>query len=104
MVCIPNYPTNAPTFIDSALAGVTNKSGYFRSFTASLVPAAALPAGAGTSSAATYAYGASPANQGQTGVRGFGGDHSGIICTTQSGTIPVVNGAVDTQGGCMVLQ
>ena len=34
----------------------------------------------GTSSVAAYVYLASPVTQGQTGVRGFGGDSSGVLC------------------------
>ena len=30
--CIPNYPANAPTFVDSAIASLASKSGYNRSF------------------------------------------------------------------------
>src|SRR4026208_22382 len=30
--CIPSYPTNAPTFLDSQLASQQAKSGYNRSF------------------------------------------------------------------------
>ena len=30
--CIPSYPTNAPTFVDSAIRSLASKSGYNRSF------------------------------------------------------------------------
>ena len=30
--CIPNYPTNAPTFLDSQLASLLPKQGYSRSY------------------------------------------------------------------------
>jgi hypothetical protein len=58
------------------------------------------------SSASSYAYLASPVNQGQTGVRGFGGDSSGVLCFTSAGVIPpTVNGSLDFAGGvCNVLQ
>src|SRR5687767_8232395 len=32
--CIPFYPPNAPSFLDSRLASLRNESGYRRSFTA----------------------------------------------------------------------
>ncbi len=54
-----------------------------------------------------YAYVTSPVNQGQTGVRGFGGDSSGVLCFTADGQIPPTtgNGALDFAGGvCNVLQ
>ena len=37
--CIPNYPTNAPTFLDTSIAGLGAKSGYARSFGAGATPA-----------------------------------------------------------------
>ena len=36
--CIPNYPTNAPTFLDSQLASMLSKSGYDRSFLGGQTP------------------------------------------------------------------
>jgi type IV pilus assembly protein PilA len=85
--CIPSYPTNAPTFIDSQIAAVTPKSGYTRSYNPSAVPAP-LPQTASPSSAAAYVYGATPVSVGQTGVRGFMGDSSGLLCYTPSGAMP----------------
>jgi prepilin-type N-terminal cleavage/methylation domain-containing protein len=85
--CIPSYPTNAPTFIDSQIAAVTPKSGYTRSYNPSAVPAP-LPGTASPSSASAYVYGATPVSLGQTGVRGFMGDSSGLLCYTPSGAMP----------------
>jgi type IV pilus assembly protein PilA len=80
--CIPNYPTNAPTFLDSQLGMVPLvKSGYTRSFVAAPVPGGL----------SCYVYTAVPANVGQTGVRGLAGDCSGRICYTPDGTaVPVL--------------
>ena len=36
--CIPSYPTNSPTFIDSQLASLQAKSGYDRSFQGGAAP------------------------------------------------------------------
>jgi type IV pilus assembly protein PilA len=102
--CIPNYPANAPTFIDSALASLQNKSGYSRSFDATAAAAANIPASAGANSSATYAYVATPVNVGQTGVRGMAGDSSGIVCTTPAGAAPATSGGVITLTTCTVLQ
>jgi type IV pilus assembly protein PilA len=87
--CIPNYPVNSPTFIDSQLASMLAKSGYNRSFQAGPAPNP-MPATttSGTSSVSAYAYTATPVNQGQTGVRGFAGDSSGVLCFTSSGGDP----------------
>ena len=44
-------------------------------------------------------YGATPINVGQTGVRSFGGDSSGVLCSAPDGTI----GAVSTTGAGALL-
>jgi hypothetical protein len=106
--CIPSYPTNAPTFLDSQIASLLPKSGYERT----MEPFGQLPAcaGAGTcspSSDSGYAYLTSPINQGQTGVRGFGGDASGVLCFSRDGTLVTTNPAgvlSVTPGTCEVLQ
>ena len=82
--CIPSYPTNAPTFLDSQLASLQAKSGYNRVFN-SANPPAPIPAASSTMSRSVYRYDATPVNIGQTGVRGFGADSSGRICYTNDG-------------------
>jgi prepilin-type N-terminal cleavage/methylation domain-containing protein len=103
--CIPNYPSNAPTFLDSNIAARLPKSGYNRSFESGPKPTPVSPLGSGTQ-VSSYAYLASPVNQGQTGVRGFGGDSSGVLCFTPNGVIPPTtgSGALNFAGGCNVLQ
>jgi type IV pilus assembly protein PilA len=102
--CIPNYPSNAPTFLDSAVAGLISKSGYERSFQDGAVPTTIGPVSS-TTSLASYAYTATPVSNGQTGVRGFGGDSSGVLCFTSDGSDPApVNGALPIGTGCNVLQ
>ena len=105
--CIPNYPVNAPTFLDSQLSNQLGKSGYSRSFTAGLPPAIIPTAIASPTSMSGYAYLASPINYGQTGVRGFGGDASGVLCFDPKGTSPTVTTSfsLDTAAAdCTVLQ
>jgi type IV pilus assembly protein PilA len=82
--CIPFYPTNAPTFLDSQIAALSPKSGYSRSWLAGAVPAL-LPPSASPTSVAAYVYAATPVSPSQTGVRGFGSDFTGLICYTPSG-------------------
>jgi len=101
--CIPNYPANGPTFIDSAIASGTAKSGYDRLFQIA-PPPAAVPAAAGTSSTGGYAYTAVPVSPGQTGVRGLGGDASGAVCSTPNGAAPIVNNGVIDLSSCIVIQ
>jgi hypothetical protein len=56
---------------------------------------------------AGYVYLASPINLGQTGVRGFGGDASGVLCFDPKGTAPTFIAAtalLDTNAAdCTVL-
>jgi type IV pilus assembly protein PilA len=85
--CIPSYPANAPTFLDSQIAFLLAKSGYNRTFYPDIVPAA-LPATASGTSTGAYRYTATPVAQNQTGVRGFGGDSSGVLCFSPSGAEP----------------
>jgi prepilin-type N-terminal cleavage/methylation domain-containing protein len=105
--CIPSYPTVAPTFLDSQIAALTAKSGYERS----LEPAGNIPTCAGatcsTLADSGFAYVASPVNVGQTGVRGFAGDASGVVCFSRDGTEPPRNPAGTlsvTDPTCVVLQ
>jgi type IV pilus assembly protein PilA len=86
--CIPSYPSNAPTFLDSSVASLGSKSGYARSFIPGASPTPLNTTVSGTASVASYVYLATPVAQGQTGVRGFGGDASGILCFTPSGNAP----------------
>ena len=77
--CIPSYPSNAPNFLDSQIANQLPKGGYNRSADET----ATVPNGLGLS---CYVYHAVPTNPGQTGVRGFAGGCSGVVCFTPDGT------------------
>ena len=92
----PSYPATAPTFVDSQMAALLPKSGYNR-FTDET---AAIPGGL-----SCYVYNATPISVGQTGVRGFAGDCSGVICQTPDGT-PVPNGVQPgtMQQSCTAIQ
>src|ERR1044071_3561352 len=74
--CIPNYPSIAPTFLDSQLAAQASKSGYNRTFTSGGIITTTTSSPTSTS---VYAYDATPVVVGQTGVRGFAADSSGHI-------------------------
>jgi prepilin-type N-terminal cleavage/methylation domain-containing protein len=95
--CLPSYPPTAPTFLDSLIASQTTKSGYGRT----MDDTAVVPSGLGLS---CYDYNATPANPGNTGVRGFAGDCSGVICYTPDGT-PVPSGGPGRMiSGCPAIQ
>jgi prepilin-type N-terminal cleavage/methylation domain-containing protein len=102
--CIPSYPTNAPNFLDSQLTSTAAKSGYSRSFVAGAVPPNLDTSISSPTSVGTYVYGASPIQGGQTGVRGFAGDHSGILCADNTGTIPLATAAGIDVKNCKVLK
>jgi len=86
--CIPMAPASTPTFLDSQLAALTPKAGYVRSIgSVGFGPQPPDPT-VSTTSVNAYVYTASPSQQGQTGVRGFGGDASGIVCFSEDGQQP----------------
>jgi type IV pilus assembly protein PilA len=104
--CIPNYPSNGPTFLDSAITALQPKSGYNRSWE----PAAAITADVSYAKGSTgaYTYHATPVTSGQSGVRGFAGDASGVLCFTPNGSafVKTANNMIDTTatGTCTILK
>jgi prepilin-type N-terminal cleavage/methylation domain-containing protein len=105
--CIPNYPSNSPTFLDSQLTSLLPKSGYSRNFAAGATPGGINTNISSGSSTTSYVYWATPTSGGQTGVRGFAGDSSGLLCFSTDGAIPATTGTIglDTnQASCNVLQ
>ena len=103
--CIPSYPTSAPTFLDSQLASGTAKSGYTRSWgPGAVVAGASLSAAQSPSSTGSYGYLATPIALNQTGVRGFSGDQSGVLCFTQDGTSTGVTTSGNNALTCTPLQ
>jgi prepilin-type N-terminal cleavage/methylation domain-containing protein len=104
--CIPAYPSNGPTFLDPNLTssgGAISKSGYTRAFTPGPTPVINT-AVSGAASTSSYVYTGVPVTLGQSGVRGFGGDASGILCFTTDGSAPGENNGALDLGTCTVLQ
>jgi prepilin-type N-terminal cleavage/methylation domain-containing protein len=95
--CIPGYDANSPTFMDPQLSQGTAKQGYERIFTPG--PVAPVPTTSDPGSTGSYVYGGTPSVLDQTGVRGFAGDSSGVICWTPRGTDPS-GGASSLPNGC----
>ena len=101
--CIPNYD-GPPNFLDSPLTSGQPKSGYVRTLHLGPAPAEITP-GMSPTSVTAFAYVAVPINRGQTGVRGFCGDSSGMICYTVDGSDPdVVDGACQVGPRCTALR
>jgi prepilin-type N-terminal cleavage/methylation domain-containing protein len=83
--CIPQFSEDAPTFLDlnigeeSVVVG-----GYARAFTGGSTPTG-LPTSVDPESVDAFCYASTPQSQNITGVRGFGGDASGVICFDTQG-------------------
>jgi type II secretory pathway pseudopilin PulG len=90
--CIPNY--TGPTFLDPQLASLQPKAGYKRAFHPGTREASGLM---------SFAYTAVPVEPGKTGIRGFCGDSTGIICYTSDGRAPDVRDGACAQS-CTPLQ
>jgi type IV pilus assembly protein PilA len=90
--CVPNYPAGGPTFLDAALASQVPRHGYQGRFDVGEQPAIDGARSSPTSVLA-WAYVARPVAPGQTGVRSFCGDSSGVICYRPDGA------DVSTAGG-----
>jgi type II secretory pathway pseudopilin PulG len=86
--CIPSTPTSSATFLDSQLAALIPKSGYGRTTPSFGFTPHPLDPSVSASSVSAYVYIGTPMSQGKTGVRGFGGDASGLICYSQDGSSP----------------
>jgi len=87
-----SFATGTTSFIDSQIGSLNPKQGYNRSFTAG----SALAGSPDTNGVATFVYVATPVTTAQTGNRGFGVDHSGLICFTTTGAPPTItNAALD---------
>lgn len=96
--CLPGYPANGPLFLDRKLASLRPKAGYRRAFHPG-PPAAPRPALAGRTrppGVVSFAYTAVPEAPGETGVRGFCGDSTALICFTLDGREP----SVTSDGRC----
>jgi type IV pilus assembly protein PilA len=98
--CISGYTTLAPTFLDHSIAAGMNvtKQGYNRSWFESV--ATAGTAGL-TGAVDAFCYQSLPTVLGKTGVRGFGGDTSGIVQTNTGGACCTAAGV---SGACTPLR
>jgi len=97
--CLPGYPKDGPSFLDGALASLRTKAGYRRAFHPGpeAPPRAAVAGRSRSPGVASFAYTAAPDVPGETGVRGFCGDSTALLCFTADGREPSVTpgGACD---------
>jgi type IV pilus assembly protein PilA len=99
--CIPSYPAGAPSFLDPLIAQVGPRSGYRRLFTPGPAPVP-IPVVSSPSSIDGFVYGGTPVTPNRTGVRGFAGDDSGVICFNMTGTDPAA-GTPNLPPGCTAI-
>jgi type II secretory pathway pseudopilin PulG len=86
--CIPGYPSAAPTFLDSTFVSELRHGYRFRFAPGPEAPSEVKQQGeVSPSSLAGFAYLAVPAQPGQTGVRAFCAEASGVICFAPDGRL-----------------
>src|SRR5262249_29097130 len=85
--CLPGY--SGPVFLGPELASGRDKNGYRRTFHAGEA--------VGRGSFKSFAYTAVPVTPKTTGVRGFCGDSSGVVCFSFEGA-PAVEGGACARG------
>ena len=100
------YQSSNAGFYDSNPVCLVAKSGYDRIMGSNSGPPTNLPGGASPTSTGAVVYVATPSSQDKTGVRGFAGDTSGIVCTCGTGCPPpnTGGGITPTTGTCDVLR
>ena len=94
-----NWAAGTTPFIDAQLGSLVTKQGYVRSFLPGVVGN-----GSPDSGIMTFVYFATPASLAQTGNRGFGIDHSGLICFTTTGAIPATTAPAGLDQTCTPLK
>ena len=96
--CITAYV--GPSFLDNAVGASTvlSKQGYTRNWFETPGTGSAVPTGG----VDAYCYQATPSLSGKTGVRGFGGDSSGIV-QTNAGTGCCTASGIDN-AACQILR
>lgn len=92
--CIPDYPTNGPNFLDSQLTSLLSKGGYSRSYAGGETPPGVNTVVSSPTSVTSYVYWATPTIGGQTGIRGFAADSSGLICFSPQGDPAETTGSI----------
>jgi hypothetical protein len=86
-MCLPDHGDHEVAVLDGEIAALGPRYGYRRSFHPGLPPEGLRLEGS-LSSVRTWAYLATPAEPGVTGVRSFCGDSSGRICFTLARDLP----------------
>lgn len=82
------WPAGVPTFADTETAALKPRRGYSYYF----VPGAPKAGPIDHNGLASFAYLAVPTQPGEGSRRVFCGDHTGRVCFTEDGTLPVRNG------------
>jgi hypothetical protein len=108
--CIPGYPATAPVFLDPSFLTSPRRGYEFRFVPGPPAPPEALQSGqASPTSLSEWAYVAVPIKPGQTGVRSFCADKSGMLCFRADGDPPDASAGAcpvsseSAPGGCTPL-
>jgi prepilin-type N-terminal cleavage/methylation domain-containing protein len=96
--CLIGYPPGSPTFLDTTITSMMQKSGYARTFTFDTLNMAGI-----TGAVNNYCYQGSPASA-QGGVRSFAGDASGIIYANAGSADCCTAGGLADGATCPVLR
>jgi type IV pilus assembly protein PilA len=83
MGCLPGYPAGGAAFLESALAASGPRYGYQARLEPG--PPAIAAARSSPTSVLSFAYVLVPVQPGQTGIRSFCGDSSGLVCYRPDG-------------------
>ncbi len=78
--CIPNYPANAPNFLDSQLVNTTAKSGYARMFQGGGTIGTRDSTTMSPTSTGAYVYTPPRSRSGRRACAGSAATHTGILC------------------------
>jgi hypothetical protein len=99
--CIPRYRGPAMLNLDEL---VSTRAGYVRRLTAGARAPREGSRDQSPSSVVSFAYLAVPEKVGSTGLRGFCGDSSGVICYTADGSSPRVSNGACELSSCITLR
>jgi len=92
--CIPGNRVTDPILLRGEILSTPTRRGYVFSFHPGPPPGELDTSRYSPSSVKTYAYVAVPVRAGQTGVRAYCSDSSGLMCFTRDGTAPRVEGGM----------
>lgn len=95
--CLPQHQAGSPAFLDASMLTPTRRGYRFEFVPGAPARAAATGTAVSASSIESWAYLAVPVQPGQTGVRAFCADMSGVVCTSPAGQLGAAEGGACPQ-------